>query len=57
MAKFKCLVSGTVFNFEYEHDIAESVTREADRQEKESARAALFTRLGMTADEARLLLS
>ena len=23
MAKFKCLVSGTVVNFEYEHDIAD----------------------------------
>jgi len=23
MAQFKCLVSGTIVNFEYEHDIAE----------------------------------
>ena len=23
MAQFKCLVSGTIANFEYEHDIAE----------------------------------
>jgi hypothetical protein len=41
---------------QYEADQIELAARETARQEKESARAALLERLGITADEAALLL-
>lgn len=39
-----------------EKDIAESAKIKADKEAKESARQAILDRLGLTADEAKLLL-
>jgi hypothetical protein len=42
---------------QHEADLAAAATRKADMVAKEAAKAALLDRLGMTADEATLLLS
>ena len=42
---------------QYEIDQAESQARKAEVEAKATAKAALLTRLGITADEAKLLLS
>jgi hypothetical protein len=42
---------------QYAKDQAASVARLAEEEVKASAKAALLTRLGITADEAKLLLS
>ena len=41
----------------YESIMQENALRESERQAKETQRLALFERLGITADEAKLLLS
>jgi hypothetical protein len=42
---------------QHEADLAAAAARKADLVAKENAKAALLDRLGMTADEAKLLLS
>jgi hypothetical protein len=42
---------------EYQARLAETATKEAEAQAKAIAKAALLERLGITADEAALLLS
>jgi len=42
---------------QYEIDLAANKKRKADELAKETAKAALLTKLGITADEAALLLS
>jgi len=42
---------------QYETEQAEVVAKEQAKVEQATAKAALFTRLGITADEAKLLLS
>jgi hypothetical protein len=42
---------------QYQIDVAEAQTRKAEAEAKAQAKAALLERLGITADEAKLLLA